>query len=324
MELGVRRVGGWVRRVGEEAVRSGRAWSPDAVEDGCPESVLTYRRALTRYTRGQIRAQLDGRRWQRPARGVLVTQNGPLTDDEQLWIALLGAPAGSAVAGLTAATLDGLDGFEPETVDLLVPRGARVPAPRDGVSFHRARMPFDLDVHPVRTPRRTRIARSVIDAAAWASSERLARVLVLAATQQRLVRPADLQAVTDRRDRFRQGVLVRESVLDAAGGIQSLPELEFARLVRRHQLPEPTRQRVLQRRDGRYYLDAAWDRYEATCEIQGIPHLQVGRWQADLSRSNEILIAGPRLLAFSSYAIRHSQARVADQLTRLLRRGGWR
>jgi hypothetical protein len=148
-------------------------------------------------------------------------------------------------------------------------------------------------------------------------------VLLLAGVQQGPTRPADLLVVVDRSERLRHGALIRESIRDAEGGIQSLPELEFAHLIRRYGLPEPTRQRVLRRPDGKFYLDAAWERYGAACEIQGIPHLRVGRWEADMSRSNEIMIAGPRLLAFSSYAIRHDQPRVADQLTRLLRRGGW-
>jgi hypothetical protein len=147
--------------------------------------------------------------------------------------------------------------------------------------------------------------------------------LVLAAVQQRLVRPSDLRKVLERRQRFRHRPLVLETIGDAEGGVQSLPELDFARLIRRHGLPEPTRQQVLRRSDGKYYLDTAWSEYDAACEVQGIPHLRVGKWEADMSRTNEILIAGPRQLAFSSYAIRHDGDRVAGQLTRLLRRGGW-
>lgn len=319
---------------------------PPAGIAGAPSSVMTARGAAAVHTRGYIRAQLDGRRWQRPARGVLVTHNGPLTSEEALWVSLLASPAGSALGGLTAATLDGLTGFEPTTLDILIPARARRPvgAPdqhdsRDGsddearavagddadspVQYRRSRLLGDADVHPLRAPRRTRIARSIVDAAAWSSADRRARVLVLAAVQQRLVRPVDLRQVLERRQRFRHRPLALETIGDAEGGVQSLPELEFARLIRRHGLPEPTRQQVLRRSDGKYYLDTAWAEYDAACEVQGIPHLRVGKWEADMSRMNEILIAGPRQLAFSSYAIRHDQARVASQLTRLLRRGGW-
>lgn len=63
---------------------------------------------------------------------------------------------------------------------------------------------------------------------------------------------------------------------------------------------------------------------DTTCEIHGIPHMLVPQWDADLLRTNEISITGPRQLVFSSYAIRHEQGVVADQLERMLRRGGWR
>jgi hypothetical protein len=50
----------------------------------------------------------------------------------------------------------------------------------------------------------------------------------------------------------------------------------------------------------------------------------VTQWDSDLDRANEIVIGGPRLLIFSSYAVRHEQPRVGDQLMRMLCRGGWR
>lgn len=75
---------------------------------------------------------------------------------------------------------------------------------------------------------------------------------------------------------------------------------------------------------GRYYLDVEWRAHDTACEIHGLPHLQVVQWESDLSRINEITIAGPRVLVFSSYAVRRMSDRVGDQLIRMLRRGGWR
>lgn len=80
---------------------------------------------------------------------------------------------------------------------------------------------------------------------------------------------------------------------------------------------------MLRRDDGHCFLDLDWEEYGAACEIHGIPHLAVLQWDSDLLRANEIVITGPRLLAFSSYAVRHESERVADQTARLLRRGGW-
>ena len=60
-----------------------------------------------------------------------------------------------------------------------------------------------------------------------------------------------------------------------------------------------------------------------SAEIHGIPHHAVRQWDADLRRANEIVIGGERLLIFSSYAIRHEQVAVADQLFRMARACGW-
>lgn len=79
-----------------------------------------------------------------------------------------------------------------------------------------------------------------------------------------------------------------------------MPGRDFDAVRRRFALPTPTRQRVLTRPDGRYYLDVCWDRLDAAVEIHGIPHLSVLQWDQDLFRANEIAIIGPRLRAFSS------------------------
>jgi len=118
--------------------------------------------------------------------------------------------------------------------------------------------------------------------------------------------------------------LIKESILDADGGIHSLPERDFEMIRHQHGLPRPTRQKVVQRADGRFFLDVGWDDFEAAVEINGIPHLQVLQWDQDLLRANEIVIRGSRLIIFSSYAVRHEADQVAQQVIALLRRQGWR
>jgi hypothetical protein len=182
------------------------------------------------------------------------------------------------------------------------------------------------DVHPLRLPPRTRPQRSLIDAASWSpfEAERRARAIILGGVQQRITRTRDLREALSRRGACRHRALIVESILDARGGIQSLPELDFEMIRRRRGLPEPSTQAPRRRADGKYYLDVEWRDYDAACEIHGIPHLRVLQWESDLERANEITIAGPRLLVFSSYATRRRQDRVGRQLVQLLRRGGWR
>lgn len=289
---------------------------------GCLRDVLTTREAEDSYGPGVVRARLTSGRWQRPAHGVIVTHNGPLTETQQDWVALLACGPGSALAGLTALAVDGFTGFPEPVRHVVQPEGSRRPC-LDGVQPHWSRELSTADVHPLREPRRTRPARSLVDAASWQSHERRARAIVLAGVQQRLVVTRSLRDALSRRGPCRHRALIVESILDAAGGIQSLPEHDFEMIRRRFQLPEPSRQSVRRRRDGKYYLDVEWKAFGAACEIHGIPHLRVLQWDSDLDRANEITIAGPRLLIFSSYAVRRQGDRVGDQLIRLLRRGGY-
>jgi len=286
--------------------------------------VVTTAAAVRLFGRGLVRHQLASHRWRRAHRGVLVLHNGPLTDEQRAWAALLACPPGAALAGIDALRADGLTGLPApgELPAVTVPAGSR-PPPAGIVRAHWSEQLGPDDVHPLRAPRRTRPARSAIDEASWAEHERRARVLVLAAVQQRLTRPMGLYTTLARRGNVRRRALILESIRDAHGGIQSLPEHDFETVRRRSRLPEPSRQSRLRRRDGHYYLDVEWRRYGAACEIHGIPHSWVPQWDADLARANEVALAGPRLLVFSSYAVRRQQARVADQLVRLLRRGGW-
>jgi hypothetical protein len=251
--------------------------------------------------------------------------SGPLGEDEIHRIALSGCAPGAALGGLTALKYDGFAGIETEDVHVVLPEGASR-LTRNSVVPHWSTMLSDADVHPLRVPRRTRPQRSLVDAASWTpwSAERRARAIVLAGVQQGLARPRDLRDALSRRGPCRHRALIVESILDSRGGIQSIPELDFEMIRRRLGVPEPSRQSIRRRKDGKCYLDVDWPDYDTACEIHGIPHIRVTQWESDLDRANEITIAGPRLLIFSSYAVRRHQKRVGSQLVRMLRRGGWR
>ncbi|MCL3817820.1 hypothetical protein [Aeromicrobium wangtongii] len=273
--------------------------------------------------RGAVRHAIAIGRWQSPHRGVVVTHSGPLSPDEQELVALtLCAPA-SALGGLSALRHDGFTGFASDSTFVVLPEGAARPSVPSLVTHFSTDL-GTADVHPFKEPRRTRAARSVIDAASWCDTDRYARTIVLAAMQQGLVNAARLHQTLDRRGMCRRRGLIRESILDGTGGIQSLPERDFDDIRRAAGLPAPTRQRKLKGPDGHYFLDAAWDAFAFSVEVHGTPHQEVARWDADLLRGNEIVIGGRRLLIFSSYAIRHEPQLVTHQLTRMFLALGWR
>jgi len=73
-----------------------------------------------------LRAQLDADRWSRVSARVICSHNGPLGRTQQETLALLCARPGSALAGPTAAAIDGLVGFEDERLHIVLPPGSRI------------------------------------------------------------------------------------------------------------------------------------------------------------------------------------------------------
>ncbi|WP_146826172.1 hypothetical protein [Aeromicrobium flavum] len=275
--------------------------------------VLTTAQAIARFDRATVRRHLRAGTWRRPARGVIVTHNGPLTQDQLERVVLAASPAGSALGGLTAARRLGFTDFPPDRVHVVLPAGSKAPD-LDAV-FHWSTMLDSRDVMD-REPRVTTLERSIVDAASWSESKSRARLLVLAAFQQRLTVLRRMRDALSRRGPCRYRAVIIQSIVDAHGGIQSLPERDFDEIRVLAGLPAPERQAPMRGPEGRYYLDVWLPQLNLAIEIHGIPHLSVQQWSDDLHRANEIVIDGRRTLAFSSFAIRHERQVVIDQLRR--------
>jgi very-short-patch-repair endonuclease len=97
-----------------------------------------------------------------------------------------------------------------------------------------------------------------------------------------------IAALRVKRDRRRR--LLHEVILDLAGGVRSMAELDFARECRSRGLPEPSRQVVRRGRDGRYYLDVAWEQWRVAVEIDGIHHAWAMHVVGDALRQNDIAL----------------------------------
>jgi very-short-patch-repair endonuclease len=289
----------------------------------CQDGVLSVDSVMKHLTRDALRWRVMSGRWQQPCRGVVVAQSGPLTEIQVLRIAALWAGPGAALAGLTAATLDGLTGFADRgkpadrPIHVLVP--AFCPARRQRPSLplvvHYSRLLGDGDIHPLRQPPRTRIARSVVDAAAWMASDRGAQAVLAAGVQQRLVRLADLTAVVARNQRLPRRAMIKATLDDMAGGAQALSELDFTRLLRKHRLPEPDRQ--AQRLDSsgrRRWLDAVWEAARLIVEVDGSHHMEAMQYWADMDRDNDFTLDGYRVLRFAAFVVRYNPDYVARKV----------
>jgi very-short-patch-repair endonuclease len=294
------------------------------VQDG----VVRVGSAMKYLTRDALRWRISSGRWQLPCRGIVVAQSGALSEIQVLRIAALWAGPGAALAGLTAARLGGLRGFDDGDQWLDRPIHVLIPAhcpirrtlPRVPVVPHYSRLLGGDDIHPLRQPPRTRISRSLVDAAAWMATDRGAQAVLAAGVQQRLVRVEDLMAVVSSNQRLPRRGLIENTLHDIAGGAQALSELDFTRLLRRHRLPEPDRQ--AQRLDStgrRRWLDAVWEAAKLIVEVDGIHHLDAAQYWADMDRDNDFTLSGYRVLRFPAFAVRHNPGQVARMIREALK-----
>jgi very-short-patch-repair endonuclease len=296
------------------------------------EGVLDTATALNCVTPDELKWRIRSGRWQNPVRGLVVAHSGPLTERQTLRVALIWAGPRAAIGGLTAAILDGLKGygdrepFRDRPIHLILPpgRNARPPVPGIDIVRHYSQLLGPEGVHPVKVPRRTRIARSLVDAAAWMPSDRGAVGVVAAGVQQRLARVSDLEEAVTRNPRHRRRKLICGALGDIAGGAQALSELDFTRqVIHRHKLPEPTRQMARRDESGRRrYIDVAWDQWKVAVEIDGAQHIDPLHQWDDMDKSNELQIDGYRVLRFPAWVVRRHPDYVARKVMEALRAAG--
>ncbi|MCI4065013.1 endonuclease domain-containing protein [Micromonospora sp. R77] len=292
--------------------------------------VLTSAQATRMLTAGLVRGRVRSGRWRSICRGVLLTGNGRLTRDQQLWVAVLAAGRAAVLAGTTAATEGGVRGLRSAPLHVLVPADRRagrimrgLPADMPAVLVHRTSVLPEAHLQLARPPRTT-TARAVVDAAGWASGVREAQLVLAAACQQRRVSPEEIGAVVDVLPRARRRHLIRRTVADIAGGAEALSELHFLALCRRHGLPPPDLQERRTDQAGRTrWLDAYWREWRLHVEIDGAHHMDARQWADDMRRQNDIWTTGDRILRFPAWQIRAHPDETAATLHRALRAAGW-
>ena len=299
-------------------------------------------------TWASIEADVGARRWTVLGPHVLVMDNGRLDVEQLRWAAVLHYGGSAALCAWTALQVWGLQGFERSDVHVVVPRGSAVtPAPRlpavrtDGVRtgstgrsvsgivrprvvLHESRRHQEADV--VRRegfPPAHRASRAAIDAGAWGPTGRAAAAVVLASVNRRLASPDEVLGELEVAGRIRRRQLMRSVAADAAGGVDALSELDFARLCRAAGVPEPRRQRRRRDAEGRWrYLDVLWIRTDGrrvVVEVDGRGHIEVERWEDDLMRANDVTIGDQAIvLRVPGTLARAEPRRVLAQVSRAL------
>ena len=254
---------------------------------------------------------------------VVVMHNGPLTPEQQAWMAVLACGEGAVLAASSALVASGIRVDRPVHPYVLVPFSRHVPRVAD-VVVRRSRVLGWHDVDPRRQPPRLRIARATIDMATLLRAPDDVRAALCAPVQQRRTYAGELRDVVARLGPLTGRELILRTLDELELGATGVHEQRFTRIVRRNHLPEPDRQVMRKRGDRRAYLDVLWEQYRLHVEIDGLSHLAATQWADDLDRLNELEIAkSERRLRFPGFLLIEQEQRVVDQLSRALTAGGW-
>jgi hypothetical protein len=291
------------------------------------DEVLTRQQALRTLSPTALRHKLASGRWQRIYRGVYLTRPGPITVNQRQWAAVLALggdrqPPSACLGGVGALRVWGLSLVRSSAIDVvLLDRGSE--RALRGVAIHHATVPTQVERGWQRPPT-TLPGRSLVDAVAWARSDREAQLIIAASFQQRIVRLADVQRAADERRTAKRRSLLLAVAEDCAGGSHSIGELDLLALCRRAGLPTPTRQAARRDRHGRIrFLDVLFEPWKVAVEIDGVHHLDVVQAWADAQRANDLELAGYVVLRFPAHAVRTEPERVIADIRAALTKAGW-
>jgi very-short-patch-repair endonuclease len=274
--------------------------------------VFTRRQALDAgFAPGQIDHRVQVREWIAVDHGVYRSAHAPASWLQRLTAACLAGPA--VASHRAAAALWGFPGYSEELVEVTALR-------------HRRRKPSDVIWHEtVRLDGReatvvegvpvTRPARTILDLGAVVGESMLLFALD-DALRRRLTSLHQLQTMLERWGQLRRGSgRVREAILLRVGEPvpESILEAEFDELVRREELPTPSRQWPVRNNDGILIarVDFAYPVARIAIEIDGARFHDERR---DIDRQNTIESLGWRVLRFTARHIRNRPADVVESI----------
>ena len=271
-----------------------------------------------------VRAEVRAGRWHRLGRQTLFVLDAAAAPDPDLarrWWAVLEVGGQAAIDGVTALQHAGLRGFDQSDLQVSVGKSGCYQRPK-GVRVYETRRRRPEDLISSGLPR-VRPAIAAVRAALWAQSNRQAALVLIMTAQQRIATPADMSAALDSVIRHHRRRFLAAVLADISSGVQSMGELDFARMCRSAGLPEPDRQVVRRGPRGRVYLDAYWDGFNVVVEIEGIHHEWESNQVGDTLRQNDLTLTSAAVLRVPVVGLRDQPGPYLDQLRTLLSRRGW-
>ena len=272
-----------------------------------------------------VEAEVRAGRWHRLGPQSLFVLDAAASPDPELarrWWAVLEVGGQAAVDGVSALQHAGLRGFDHPEIQVSVHKSGCYRRPK-GVRIYETRRRATGDLVGAGLPR-VRPAIAAVRAALWAQTNRQAALILIMTVQQRVAPVGEIWAALDTVRRHRRRRFLLAVLADISDGVQSMGELDFARLCRSAGLPEPDRQVVRQGGRGRIYLDAYWDKWNVVAEIEGIHHEWETNQIGDTLRQNDLTLAEGAVLRIPVVGLRDCAAPYLEQLRALLRRRGWR
>lgn len=273
-------------------------------------------------TRWEVRAHLSAGRWQRVGTQSVATFTGELTPAAWEWAAVFEAGPRAFLDGASSLVAAGLKNFDVQAIWVSVPRGARVRRGR-GLDIRQTRRWDPDDLAPGGGVPRSRNAVAAVRAGLWARTDKQAALVVTMAVQQGLVAAERLGEEMLRIRRDKRRLLLHMLVLDLLGGVRSLGELDFARECRGRGLPEPSRQVVRRGRNGRHYLDVAWEEWGVVVGIDGIHHTWAQNLVSDALRHHDVALGHETVLRLPLLGLRVAADDFFAQVERALVAAGW-
>lgn len=219
------------------------------------------------------------------------------TAAQLVWAAHLHCGPASLIAGRSAMVLSGWRDVQKRPIHVLVPAARQPRANPPWLQVRRCRsMPLNSLGSLPRVPPHLAAAQ----AAAWAVTDREAMFLLTSGMQQGVITPGRLQAEVANHPTLRRRALTHEIAVEYSNGLQSMNEIDFAKLCRRYRIPAPVCQTRRLDAAGKWrYTDAEFtlpDGRTLIVEIDGLHHLDPLNWLDDIQRQNQLMVVSDGLL----------------------------
>lgn len=272
--------------------------------------------------RWDVKAELRSGRWLTRGPQSISNITGVLCERGRWWTALIEVGSRAALDGVTALQAAGLTGFTEPAIHISMPKSGK-PRRWPGAVVHETRRRLSTDLVIAGIPR-VRPAVAAVRAALWAASDRQAALIMTMSVQQQLVTVAALDEAMAGVRRHRRRRFLLQLLVDLQGGVQSMAELDFARMCRASGLPEPDRQAVHDFGGGWAVVDNEWTEYDLVVEIEGAHHLHAPVTISDALRQNNLTTRRSSVLRIPVVGLRTDPARFLDQVRAALVARGWR